>query len=158
RIDMSKQLSEGLQELKRRRKILFFTVRTEAEQLRVAGESEEKIPRPLGLKHGCVPEFIRTILRLKGEMPEGVFINEAGRQLEHNIFRRRMFEPLLQKAGLRRVRFHDLRHTFASLLLQQGESPPVREGTNGASLDSGDRGHLRSSNPGSESAGRRSAR
>jgi integrase len=123
RIDMSKQLSEALQELKRQRKILFFTVRAEAEQLRVAGESEEKIPKLLGLKHGCVPEFIRTILRLKGEMPEWVFINEAGRQLEHNNFRRRVFEPLLVKAGVRRIRFHDLRHTFASLLLQQGESP-----------------------------------
>jgi hypothetical protein len=81
--------------LRRRPKILFFNVRNEAEQLRSAGESEEKIPRVLGLKHGCVPEFVRTILRLKGEMPAWVFINEEGRQLDHNNFRRRVFEPLL---------------------------------------------------------------
>jgi integrase len=29
----------------------------------------------------------------------------------------------LADAKLRRVRFHDLRHSFASLLLQNGESP-----------------------------------
>ena len=33
-----------------------------------------------------------------------------------------VFTRLLEKAELRRVRVHDLRHTFASLLLQQGES------------------------------------
>lgn len=36
---------------------------------------------------------------------------------------KRAFWPLLQQAGLRRIRFHDLRHTFATLLIDQGESP-----------------------------------
>ena len=31
------------------------------------------------------------------------------------------FYKCLEKAGLRRIRFHDLRHTFASLLIQNGE-------------------------------------
>ena len=60
----------------------------------------------------------------KGEpMPEWVFVNSDGTPLEQNNFRKRVFTGLLAKAGLRQVRFHDLRHTFASLLLQQGESP-----------------------------------
>ena len=33
----------------------------------------------------------------------------------------RYLKKLLAKAGLRSIRFHDLRHTFASLLLAQGE-------------------------------------
>ena len=32
------------------------------------------------------------------------------------------FARLLEKAGVRHNRIHDLRHSFASLLLQQGES------------------------------------
>ncbi len=32
----------------------------------------------------------------------------------------RAFTTLLRKAGLRRIRFHDLRHTAATLLLEQG--------------------------------------
>jgi len=32
------------------------------------------------------------------------------------------FLPALEKAGLRKIRFHDLRHTFGSLLIQDGAS------------------------------------
>ena len=37
----------------------------------------------------------------------------------HNV-ERREFEKCLQAAKLRKIRFHDLRHTTASLLIQNG--------------------------------------
>jgi len=57
------------------------------------------------------------------DVPPWVFRNEIGGLLHPNNLRDRIFYGLLKKAGLRQVRFHDLRHTFASLLLQNGESP-----------------------------------
>jgi len=46
----------------------------------------------------------------------------TGKQLDPNNMRKRVFYRCLDLAGLRRVRFHDLRHTFASLLIQRRES------------------------------------
>ncbi len=57
------------------------------------------------------------------DVPPWVFCNERGGLMHPHNLRERIFYGLLKKAELRRVRFHDLRHTFASLLLQNGESP-----------------------------------
>src|SRR5713226_9133122 len=53
-----------------------------------------------------------------------IFANRAGgpTQARHAI---RQFHDALAQAGLRRVRFHDLRHSCATLLLVQGVSPRV---------------------------------
>jgi hypothetical protein len=51
-----------------------------------------------------------------------VFPSEAGTPIEMNNFSERVFKPLLARAGLRRIRFHDLRHTFGSMLIQAGAS------------------------------------
>ena len=56
------------------------------------------------------------------EMPEWVFVSRMGKPIDQDNFKNRLFNRLLEKAGMRHIRFHDLRHTFASLLIQQGES------------------------------------
>jgi integrase len=47
---------------------------------------------------------------------------EEGQRLDMYNVKSRAFLKTLEKAKLRRIRFHDLRHTFASLLIQNGES------------------------------------
>jgi integrase len=49
-----------------------------------------------------------------------------------NLVKRHFF-PALKRAGLRRVRFHDLRHTYAALLIDQGEHPKYIQGQMGHS-------------------------
>lgn len=52
-----------------------------------------------------------------------VFATEVGTPLEPSNVDRRSFKPLLEKAGLPDMRFHDLRHTCATVLLSEGVNP-----------------------------------
>ena len=49
------------------------------------------------------------------------FHHKDGGHLSQNTIRG-CYKRLLDKAGIRELRFHDIRHTFASLLLTNGES------------------------------------
>ena len=51
-----------------------------------------------------------------------VYCTASGAPLNDRNVVHRNLEPALKDAGLRRIRFHDLRHTCASLLIAQGES------------------------------------
>lgn len=55
-------------------------------------------------------------------LPDWGFCTEEGHPLDGDNLRHRVFYKALARAGLRRIRLHDLRHTFASLLIQNGES------------------------------------
>jgi integrase len=52
-----------------------------------------------------------------------VFPNGIGKPMSATNMYYRVFLPALKKAGILRTKFHNLRHTFASLLIDQGESP-----------------------------------
>lgn len=62
-----------------------------------------------------------TMAQGRGEVVAAIF-HRDGKQIEQN-FIRRIFKRILIKAGIREIRFHDIRHTYASLLLSNGESP-----------------------------------
>lgn len=51
-----------------------------------------------------------------------VFCQADGKPMDPRNFNRR-FSRMLEKAGLPHIRLHDSRHTFATLLLEQGVSP-----------------------------------
>ena len=51
------------------------------------------------------------------------FATQVGTPLEPSNIDRRSFKPLLKEAGLPDIRFHDLRHTCATVLLSQGVNP-----------------------------------
>jgi integrase len=74
------------------------------------------------LKQHLVSQELEALGKDRGK-PEWAFCNETGRMVDPDNIRHRVFYKLLEKAGLRRVRLHDLRHTFATRLLMNGESP-----------------------------------
>ena len=57
----------------------------------------------------------------KGKPEEIIFHTKGGYTSQNSI--RNVWLRVLGKAGFRHRRFHDIRHTFASLLLSNGESP-----------------------------------
>ncbi len=54
-----------------------------------------------------------------------VFADAKGGPIRKQNLVRRSFRPLLGRAGLPRIRFHDLRHTAATLLLAEGVHPKI---------------------------------
>lgn len=59
-------------------------------------------------------------LQKQQRSPKFVFTNELGESLNPDHFCKRVFHPLLKRAGIRKIRFHDLRHTFASQFMMRG--------------------------------------
>ena len=48
--------------------------------------------------------------------------NEAGQPINYSNMVNRVYLPALNAAGIARIKFHALRHTTASLMIEQGEN------------------------------------
>ena len=79
--------------------------------------SDELLDELTRLKRHRKEEYLR-----KGQntIPEWVFVNNKGDWLDGDVIREGPFHRVLEKAGLRHLRLHDMRHTYASLLLTAG--------------------------------------
>jgi integrase len=106
-------------------------------QLRIVGTLEEVGGQPMRYMEETKTRTSRRALSLPGflvellaehlaEAPAGefVFVGPHGTWLRRSVFRRSWFKPALEAAGLDEdLRFHDLRHTAAGLLIAQGAHP-----------------------------------
>jgi integrase len=63
----------------------------------------------------------RDGVRVGSLTPLALIFQRDGEAIEQNHIRR-IFKRVLTKAGIREMRIHDIRHTYASLLLSQGVS------------------------------------
>lgn len=77
------------------------------------------------------PDVARALARL-GQRPEWtgdddlVFVGQAGGYLDGRALRRR-YDSALERAGLRKLRFHDLRHTFGTRMIAKADIRRVQE-------------------------------
>ncbi len=78
--------------------------------------------RKVDLSPALVRELAKWKLASERNDLNLVFPSKVGTPMECQKLMIRHFIPALKRAGAPRIRFHDLRHTYASLMIAQGEN------------------------------------
>ena len=104
----------------------FVMVQRTLEEL--SGKLRVKPPKTAaGRRRIDLPANVLTILEThrksqlaSGHIKHPVFCDAQGGWLRRPTVARRHFHPLIKSAGVPKIRFHDLRHTAATLMLIEG--------------------------------------
>lgn len=67
--------------------------------------------------------FLTGLMLAEGHVTGPVFCDTTGSYPRRSNVTRRSYQPLMKAAKVPQIRFHDLRHTHATLLLLAGENP-----------------------------------
>lgn len=82
--------------------------------------------RTVALPQFLVEVMVEHVARFSQSGPEGlVFVMPEGTPLRRENFRRRVWYPAVKSAGMAGFRFHDLRHTNATLAAASGAPLPA---------------------------------
>jgi integrase len=112
----------------RRRRVDGQRIRV-VQSLSEVGGAHVKETKTYAARTVVLPRFVADLLAehlaSHGSDPEALVFNAPeGRVMRSRNFRRRVWAPALQAAGLPPdVRMHDLRHTCASLMISEGANP-----------------------------------
>jgi integrase len=116
-------------------RLRWADVNLEAQSLAVRGQTKTAKSRRQVLLSDVAVEALRRHAGRQGDECQAagslwqenglVFANTVGGSLTTTNVTYRSFRPLLEAAGLPLIRFHDLRHTAATLLLGKGVHPKV---------------------------------
>jgi len=85
------------------------------------GRSDRLVPCNEQLA-AALESFVKTEGRDKNAF---LFCNEKGNPICHDNFRNRCFEKDVAESGLKKLRFHDLRHSAATLMMSKGLEPSL---------------------------------
>ena len=106
----------------------------------LSGETEVRSTKSRRAREVPLPDQAAAAierLQSRGEFigpDDYVFANRFGRRLDPSALRRR-YERARDAVGLEPLRFHDLRHTYGSLLVAGGIDLPERQGCDGPFAD-----------------------
>lgn len=111
----------------------------------VEGTTKNGEPRTVSLPAFLVAE-LRWHIGSNGLGPaDWVWSSPTGERFRHSHYYRRVFLPAVERAEIDKLRFHDLRHTCAALLIAQGAHPKAiceRLGHSGIDVTMDVYGHL----------------
>ena len=74
---------------------------------------------------GVLNNYLKETLPLRKDADGPLFVSKRGNRIHDSNFRRRVFNPALQRADMTEYRFHNFRSTSSTWLFQQGVPIPA---------------------------------